>query len=183
MRDWSHPTKYPLFFLNIYKHKSPILYWPCTTKYQAVPTYTDPVPPSTIQYRHILTQYYQVPTGITLWFIISSCTFEPTGSFFFLGLIWCVTHRILRLDFIKFSFYSILSLPTCQHPWALPSNWDENVYNFVLVQLWSLTVTIFPPFLWQPSEKLPKLTFRVQDVFSNRSLKIAVNSNKTHIYN
>ena len=41
------------------------------TKYQAVPTYNDPVPPRTSQYRHMLTKYYQVSTGITLLLIIS----------------------------------------------------------------------------------------------------------------
>ena len=32
------------------------LYWTFTTKCQAVPTYNDPAPPSTRQYRHLLTQ-------------------------------------------------------------------------------------------------------------------------------
>ena len=36
---------------NIYRHKS--LYWTCATKYQAVPTYNDPIPPSSSQYHLI----------------------------------------------------------------------------------------------------------------------------------
>ena len=37
------------------------LCWPCTMSNQAVPVFTDPVPPSTRQYRLILTQYLLVP--------------------------------------------------------------------------------------------------------------------------
>ena len=47
-----YPAKPPLF--NIYRRNSPKL-----TLYQTVATYTDPVPPSTSQCRHILT--YQWP--------------------------------------------------------------------------------------------------------------------------
>ena len=50
---------------------STAIYWPCTTKCQAVPAHTDLVLPSTSQYRCILTKYHQVPIGITLWFNIS----------------------------------------------------------------------------------------------------------------
>ena len=51
-------------FFNIYRHTSLLL-----TQYhftQAVPIYTDPVPPNTNQYCLILTQYHQVPTSTTL---------------------------------------------------------------------------------------------------------------------
>ena len=50
---WWHPTKYPLFF-NIYRHKSPLL------------PHTNPVPPSTIQYRPVLTYYHHISTSTKL---------------------------------------------------------------------------------------------------------------------
>ena len=53
-----HTTKFPLF--SIYT-RIKALCWPCTTKCQTVPTYDDPVPPSTRQYHLILTQYLMVP--------------------------------------------------------------------------------------------------------------------------
>ena len=40
------------------------LYWPCTIKIMSIPTFTDPVPPSTSRHRHILIQYHQVPICI-----------------------------------------------------------------------------------------------------------------------
>ena len=49
------------------KPTSTALYWPRTTKYQLGTAYTDPVPPSTDQYRPILTQYHQVPNSIALY--------------------------------------------------------------------------------------------------------------------
>ena len=45
------------------------LHWPSTTKYQPLPSYTDPAPSSTNQYRPLLTQYYQVPTSIALYWV------------------------------------------------------------------------------------------------------------------
>ena len=70
---WWHSTKSP-FFLNKYRHKSPILtqyhlipssakYWPSTTKYQPVTPHTDSVPPITNQYRLLLTQYHHLSTS------------------------------------------------------------------------------------------------------------------------
>ena len=63
--------------INIYKSSnnkqyqqkptSTALYWPRTTKYQLGTAYTDPVPPSTNQYRPILTQYHQLPTSTALY--------------------------------------------------------------------------------------------------------------------
>ena len=82
----------PLFFFNVYRHKSPSLtqyhfipistklylpnttkyypvpsapYWPSTTKYQPVPPCTDAVSSNINQFHPILTQYYQVPTSTT----------------------------------------------------------------------------------------------------------------------
>ena len=49
------------------KPTSTALYWPRTTKYQLGTAYTDPVPPSTDQYRPILTKYHQVPNSIALY--------------------------------------------------------------------------------------------------------------------
>ena len=47
------------------------LYWPyCTTKYQAVPTYTDPVPQSTSFVMYWPSTIRYQPTSITLQFII-----------------------------------------------------------------------------------------------------------------
>ena len=69
VRHRRHPAKSPLFQYIYTDIKA--LYWSCTTKYEAVPTWNDPIPPSTREYRHILTQYNQVPTVIVLWFIIS----------------------------------------------------------------------------------------------------------------
>ena len=50
-----HPTKSPLFS-NTYRHTSPLL-----TLYHLIPSSTNLYWPSTSQYRHILTQYHQVP--------------------------------------------------------------------------------------------------------------------------
>ena len=62
-------------FFNIYRHKSVVLtqfhlisgstklHWPSTTKYQPVPPHTDPVPPSTNQFRLLLTQNYHIWTS------------------------------------------------------------------------------------------------------------------------
>ena len=44
------------FFSNIYRHTSPLL-----TMYHLIPSSTNLYWPSTSQYRHILTQYHQVP--------------------------------------------------------------------------------------------------------------------------
>ena len=67
--------KSPNKYLQIFQHNkryqqkptSTALYWPRTTKYQLGTAYTDPVPPSTNQYRPILTQYHQVPTSTALY--------------------------------------------------------------------------------------------------------------------
>ena len=49
------PDKISTFF-NIYRHTSPLL-----TMYHLIPSSTNLYWPSTSQYRHILTQYHQVP--------------------------------------------------------------------------------------------------------------------------
>ena len=59
-------TRPNLHFFSLIYIGMKALYWACTTKYQVVPTHTNPVSPSSSQYCHILTQYHQVPTGITL---------------------------------------------------------------------------------------------------------------------
>ena len=63
--------------------------------YQAVPTYNDPLPPSTSQYRHILTQYHQAPTAFTL-YKSSSCN-PQLSQLDNLPLIWWVTQSIHSL--------------------------------------------------------------------------------------
>ena len=81
-----NPEKY----LQIFQHNkryqqkptSTALYWPRTTKYQLGTAYTDPVPPSTNQYRPILTQHHQVQTSIALyWVSITDPVTPSTNSY------------------------------------------------------------------------------------------------------
>ena len=61
-------------------------YWSSTTKYQSIPTYTDPVPSYINQYCLLLTQYHQVSTRTNLyccWLgITDSCTVYPGSCHF-----------------------------------------------------------------------------------------------------
>ena len=53
------------------------LYGLTTTKNQPIPSYTDQ--PNRNKYRHILTHYHQMPTGISIYFITSLRIVEATG--------------------------------------------------------------------------------------------------------
>ena len=64
-----------------YHHGSTItaLYWSSATKYQQVEPHTDPVPSCINQYRLLLTQYYQVPTG-TAFYWTNTIIYQPVTS-------------------------------------------------------------------------------------------------------
>ena len=56
-----------IFWKHITLASSTALFWPSTTKYQLIPSYTDPVTPKNRQYRPLLTKYNQVPTITALY--------------------------------------------------------------------------------------------------------------------
>ena len=78
-------------FSNIYRHTSPLL-----TMYHLIPSSTNLYWPSTSQYRHILTQYHQVP--LIIHHLVRHSSVNWIISLFTTH--WWVTH-------------SILSLPSC----------------------------------------------------------------------
>ena len=82
-------------FFNLYRHKSPTR--PCTEKYQAVPTFNDPVPLTTNLCRHILTQYHQVPIVITFQGIGSQKQGRICPSFVILAVLSNQDIRIYKM--------------------------------------------------------------------------------------
>ena len=55
-------------------------YWPSTTKYQSIPTYTDHVPPSTNQYHLLLTQCHHISTS-TASYWPSTTKYQPVPTY------------------------------------------------------------------------------------------------------
>ena len=112
-------------FSNIYRHKSPLL-----TLYHLIPSSTNLYWPSTSQYRHILTQYHQVP--LIIHHLVRHSSVNWIISLF-------TTHLMSHAQYTWSSYFIISSSSKKKSP----SLAAENKLFYTLIQSWILSLGIF----------------------------------------